>query len=114
MGREPVVASDFHHSLAYWHEHVTGRPIRVLTLPYWIMWVVCYVVELFERATHIRVRGDLGMLTPAMLDIAQLSYVFSHAKAATKLGYQPLYTLDEALHRTVRQWRDLNRKHART
>ena len=50
--------------------------------------------------------GDVGNLTPAMLATATVSYTFSHAKAARELGYKPLYTLDEALHRTVRQWRD--------
>ena len=103
---EPVMGQDFHKALAYWCERVTGRKHLVKNLPYAPIAAMCYVVEAFERLTRTRVGGDVGNLTPAMLATATVSYTFSHAKAARELGYEPLYTLDEALHRTVRQWRD--------
>ena len=103
---EPVMGQDFHKALAYWCERVTGRKHLVKNLPYAPIAAMCYVVEAFERLTRTRVGGDVGNLTPAMLATATVSYTFSHAKAARELGYKPLYTLDEALHRTVRQWRD--------
>jgi len=106
---EPCVANDFYRALAHWHERVTGAKMTITRLPLLPMVGLCYAVELFERVTRSRVKGDLANMTPAMLATAELSYTFSHAKAGRLLGYKPLYTLDEALHRTVLQWREMKR-----
>mmetsp|Transcript_4524 Transcript_4524/g.14684 ORF Transcript_4524/g.14684 Transcript_4524/m.14684 type:complete len:81 (-) Transcript_4524:218-460(-) len=68
------------------------------------MMALGYAVELVQRATRGCVKGDLALLTPAMFAVASLTYAFSSAKAKERLGYEPLYTVHEALQRTVYLW----------
>lgn len=78
--------------------------------PIRLLYVLGACVEAYAYLTHKKLPGDLGKLTPSMLDCATMSYTFSGRKAREVLGYAPLYTLDEAVHRTVGQWLKLYAK----
>lgn len=46
--------------------------------------------------------GDLRKLRPATLALARATYYFSDRKARTDFGYQPLYSVEEAMAETAR------------
>ena len=101
---EPLRAADFHDAVGHYYERQTGGAFKQTYLPRRLMMALGYAVELVQRATRGRVTGDLALLTPAMFAVASLTYAFSSAKAKERLGYEPLYTLHEALQRTVYLW----------
>jgi hypothetical protein len=43
------------------------------------------------------VKGDISLMTPAMLHTAGMEYVFKTDKASRLLGYQPVYSVDQAI-----------------
>lgn len=101
---EPMSGDDFYNAVKVYHDAAVGTPFEVFYLPIRVMTAVAYGVELYGRLTRCRPKGDLASLTPAMLDVAGLSYQFSCARAADELGYAPLYNVDEAVQRTVHLW----------
>ena len=101
---EPLRAADFHDAVGHYYKRQTGGAFKQTYLPRRLMMALGYAVELVQRATRGRVTGDLALLTPAMFAVASLTYAFSSAKAKERLGYEPLYTLHEALQRTVYLW----------
>jgi len=98
---EPVVADDLYRSLRFFYEQHTGLKMSVTYLPRRLMTGLAYLIEGYQYVSRQRVSGDLAALSPAMLNLAKLSYAFSSKKAERMLGYEPLYTVDEALQRTV-------------
>mmetsp|Transcript_39371 Transcript_39371/g.59175 ORF Transcript_39371/g.59175 Transcript_39371/m.59175 type:complete len:211 (+) Transcript_39371:394-1026(+) len=46
-------------------------------------------------------KGELGLLSPAVLDFMSAGYIFPSTKAERVLGYQPAFTMDEALMHAV-------------
>ena len=68
------------------------------------MVTLAYIVELLQWATGNQIKGEISFLTPAMMNLACLSYVFDGKNAAKLLGYKPLYNLDEAVQLTVDTW----------
>jgi len=101
---EPMVADDFINSLQWSYQELLKRPFQRRYLPMNLMKLIAWCVEFVERLTQRRISGQLEKLTPAMLAIAELSYTFSSAKARQVLGYEPLFTVDEAVQRTVHLW----------
>lgn len=80
---------------------MTLRPLGVRHLPPRVADLLAACVE---GATYLKgksLRADIGKLSPATLAICRLSYVFSVKKARQQLGWEPLYTLSEALQCTV-------------
>jgi len=67
------------------------------------LWVIGYVSEMVQRVFKGRVSlgQDLDMLTPAMLSTVTMSYTYSSEKARKVLGYEPAFTLDEAIQRSL-------------
>lgn len=104
---EPMSMDDFYSALAYFYEEHTGVKMTLYYMPVRLMWTIAYGVELFQRLIHYRPAPPLCNLTPAMLDTAGLNYAFSIDKARRVLGYEPLYTVDEALQRSVALRTDL-------
>ena len=76
---------------------MTLAPIRLL-------YVLAHCVETYARLTHKKVAGELGMLTPCMLDCATITYGFKAKKAREVLGYKPIYTFDEGMRHNVASW----------
>lgn len=103
-GSSPMTADDFCTRVAHFYAQSVGRPLKITRLPSRLMRLIAYGVELVQFLTRGQLRGDIALLTPAMFAIADLSYTFSDQLAREVLGYTPLYTLDEALQRTVAQW----------
>lgn len=98
---DPWVAADLFFALAHFWKQATGQQMPVYSVPEWPIFLLARCVELFQLLTRCRVPGDLGMLTPAMLSVATLSYSFSCKKAQEMLHYEPIYSLDEGLQKTV-------------
>jgi len=98
---EPILADNLYRSLDYFFEERVGTPMKMTYLPHRLMRGLAYLVEAYQAITHRRVTGQLSSLTPAMIHLAGMSYAFSSCKARRLLGYEPLYTIDEALQRTV-------------
>lgn len=48
--------------------------------------------------------GELKNMTPAMLATARMTYTYNCEKARRVIGYKPLYTLDEAVQKTVDEY----------
>jgi hypothetical protein len=83
---------------------LTKRKVEVTLAPIRMLYVLAHGVETYARLTHKKVSGELGMLTPCMLDCATISYGFKATKARKVLGYKPIYTFDEAMCHTVGAW----------
>merc|ERR1712166_1649403 len=104
---EPFQADNLFRSLKYFYDQKTGKSMKITYLPRRLLVGIAYANEAFQSLTRRRVTGELAPLTPAMVTLAKCSYSFSSAKAKRLLGYEPLYTVDEALQRTVSQSRHL-------
>jgi len=110
---EPFQADNLFRSLKFFYDQklfIDESPrqsMKISYLPRRLLVGIAYANEAFQALTHRRVTGELAPLTPAMVILAKCSYSFSSAKAKRLLGYEPLYTVDEALQRTVSQSRHL-------
>lgn len=67
------------------------------------IWMVGYFSEWIQEIYKGKVSlgRDLDMLTPAMLATATMSYTYNSDKAKKYLGYEPAYTLDEAIQKSL-------------
>eukprot|EP00931_Biecheleriopsis_adriatica_P101975 TRINITY_DN77019_c0_g1_i1.p1 TRINITY_DN77019_c0_g1~~TRINITY_DN77019_c0_g1_i1.p1 ORF type:complete len:428 (-),score=74.20 TRINITY_DN77019_c0_g1_i1:215-1456(-) len=101
---EPIVADDFYRSLAQAYKQVTGKTMAMQYIPYRLLIGLSYFLEAMVSVTRYRIKGDAANLSGAMINLATLSYSFSSKKANKMLGYEPLYTVDEALQRSVHMW----------
>ncbi|KAG8457347.1 hypothetical protein KFE25_014076 [Diacronema lutheri] len=100
----PLPGYDFNLALQFYYDKLTGKKTTLTIAPIWLLYTIAFFVELYARLTHRKVPGDLAKLTPCMLDAATSSYACNGAKARRVLGFEPLYTFDEAAHRTVSLW----------
>jgi sterol-4alpha-carboxylate 3-dehydrogenase (decarboxylating) len=48
--------------------------------------------------------GELDMLTPAMCQLCEINAAFPNVKAKKLLGYRPVFTVDEGLRRSIRDY----------
>lgn len=71
--------------------------MRVQHLPPRCADLLGFLVELVTYCYGRSLNADIGKLSPATLAICRLSYVFSVRKARAQLGWEPLYTLAEAV-----------------
>ncbi|GBG25927.1 3 beta-hydroxysteroid dehydrogenase type 3 [Hondaea fermentalgiana] len=80
--------------------------IDVLYVPEGIFWALAYLSELnaWLFRGKLSLGRDLDMLTPAMLSTATMSYTYSSAKARRVLGYNPVFSLDEAIQRAIHEY----------
>jgi len=67
------------------------------------LWAIGYVSELNQKIFKGRVSlgRDIDMLTPGMLTTAVMDYSYTSAKAKEWLGYEPGFTLDEAIQKSL-------------
>jgi plant 3beta-hydroxysteroid-4alpha-carboxylate 3-dehydrogenase len=101
---EPLIANEYYSAVQYFYQQATSRPFAVVYLPRNLMVLLAHVVEVIQRVTKRQLSGEIALLTPAMFAVARCSYGFSYDKARQLLGYSPLYTVDEAVQRTVHLW----------
>lgn len=76
---------------------MTLRPLRVRRLPPRCADLLAACVELATYWHGASLASDVGKLSPPTLAICRLSYAFSVARARSLLGWEPLYTLSEAV-----------------
>eukprot|EP00929_Paragymnodinium_shiwhaense_P113430 TRINITY_DN81724_c0_g1_i1.p1 TRINITY_DN81724_c0_g1~~TRINITY_DN81724_c0_g1_i1.p1 ORF type:complete len:447 (-),score=79.42 TRINITY_DN81724_c0_g1_i1:336-1676(-) len=101
---EPIVAGDFFDAIGYFNEQATGQAMPKRVLPRGLMTVIAWCVESYQRVRGKRMAGDLALLTPPVLTISGMNYAFKSKKAHDVLGYSPLFTVDQALQKTVDVW----------
>eukprot|EP01062_Namystynia_karyoxenos_P062327 TRINITY_DN5521_c0_g1_i1.p1 TRINITY_DN5521_c0_g1~~TRINITY_DN5521_c0_g1_i1.p1 ORF type:complete len:397 (+),score=121.79 TRINITY_DN5521_c0_g1_i1:83-1273(+) len=101
---EPVYAEDLYVALTKY-----APEVKLVFAPKSMMWVLAYITELLVWFTGDRIKlGDLRMLTPAMMNTAAMSYTFDCSKAKKVLGYEPVYSFDQACAKTVADFRRAN------
>ena len=80
-------------------------PIQFTYLPRKLLVVLAYIVEWIQWFTSGRgISGDLKSLTPAMTNLARISYILKSTKARDLLGYRPLFTVDDGVKFTSKIW----------
>ena len=74
------------------------------------LWVIGYISELNQRIFKGKVSlgRDIDMLTPGMLATATMEYSYNSDKAKRVLGYEPAYTLDQAIQKSLYDFWDLH------
>lgn len=70
-----------------------------------LMRIIQYVVEGLHRVFPKIDLGELNKMTPSLHDLQRESYLFSSAKAERVLGYQPLYSIEQAIRKSVEEFR---------
>merc|ERR1719424_493255 len=70
------------------------------------LWAIAHISELNQRIFKGKVSlgRDVDMLTPPMLSTATMSYSYKSDKARDILGYEPVFTLDEAIQRSLHDY----------
>lgn len=101
---EVLSRESFYRLLKFYYEQRAQGRLGWQYLPDNFFDVLSWFVETCQRITRTRIVGDLKSVTPAAFDVARASFHFSGAKARDVLGYRPVYTVDEALQKTVDFW----------
>ena len=81
------------------------RPNGMVAIPtpYRLLHGLAYVIEGLQ-ALNMRVPGQLGQLTGATVEYLELSYAFSSRKAHERLGYEPAFSVEQAVQMSVEEW----------
>lgn len=99
---EPMSSEDF-----YFTAKAFIPNLRINYTPFVMVRLLAYGVETLQRLIPSRLTpdkvGDLAICSPAMLDTC-LTYVFKTTKAKDVLGYQPIYTVDQGIQKSVREY----------
>jgi len=95
----PMRLIDFCHIVNYFRP---GGLVMIPT-PYRLLTLVAKVVEGLHGIGY-KVPGQLGTLTTATVEFLELSYAFSSRKAQQRLGYEPLFTVEQAVQMSVDEW----------
>ena len=77
--------------------------ITVIPTPEKLLIGLSYIVEL---AAYLKkpFPGQLGQLTRATIRFLDMSYVFSSRKARDCLGYEPIFSMEDAMQMSVEEW----------
>uniref|UniRef100_A0A7S4VBN1 3-beta hydroxysteroid dehydrogenase/isomerase domain-containing protein n=1 Tax=Alexandrium monilatum TaxID=311494 RepID=A0A7S4VBN1_9DINO len=80
--------------------------VRWICIPWWVMCPLTWSLETFKWLTRGRFKlpTHLDMVTPALLDQMNLGFTYSSQKARDRLGYAPVYTVDEAIQRSLHDY----------
>mmetsp|Transcript_4555 Transcript_4555/g.7905 ORF Transcript_4555/g.7905 Transcript_4555/m.7905 type:complete len:802 (+) Transcript_4555:362-2767(+) len=114
---EPVSNEDFWLSTK---KHIQRMPrvkreslfIEYLYIPMAPLYVISYISEFVQWAFKGKVSlgKDVDILTPATLITATMSYTYTSKKAKRVLGYEPVFTLDEAIQRSLNEYYETHYK----
>jgi len=83
--------------------HVRPGGLVTIPTPHRLLHGLAYAVE-GATALGFKVPGVLGQLTAATVEYLELSYAFSSRKAHERLGYEPLFTVEQAVQMSVDEW----------
>ena len=75
----------------------------VVPTPHRLLHLLSFVVEGLT-ALKIKVPGMFGQLTAATVEYLELSYAFSSRKAHERLGYEPAFSVEQAVQMSVDEW----------
>jgi len=111
---DPVSMEDFWNLTRKIIKRLPSKKMRKrLALEFvWIpeqpLWWLAYVSELSQRVFKGKVSlgADLDTLTPAMLSTATMTYTYTSAKARRVLGYEPVYSLEDAITLSLHEYYD--------
>src|SRR5690349_2204418 len=85
--------------------------IKISHLPFPIAYVLAHISGALQTVVgECKWLGDLQMLTPNILDFYSIDYVSTSTKAAIELSYQPIYTIDEGIQKSMEEFADQQRK----
>eukprot|EP00547_Thalassionema_nitzschioides_P018891 CAMPEP_0194239550 /NCGR_PEP_ID=MMETSP0158-20130606/5971_1 /TAXON_ID=33649 /ORGANISM="Thalassionema nitzschioides, Strain L26-B" /LENGTH=387 /DNA_ID=CAMNT_0038974039 /DNA_START=118 /DNA_END=1281 /DNA_ORIENTATION=+ len=86
----------------FWERVQHYRPeLKVAVIPYFLCWMIAYIMEALQYTTRGSIKGEISILTPAMLQVSGAKYAFCIDKAQRVLGYEPLYTMNQGIQRVV-------------
>ena len=83
--------------------HFRPGGLVLFPTPHRLLHGLSYVVEALI-GMGVKVPGQLGLLTAATVEYLELSYAFSSRKAHQRIGYEPAFTVEEAVQMAVEEW----------
>jgi len=94
----------------YAHPDKVKSTLDLIFIPEQPLWAIGYVSELNQRIFKGKVSlgRDLDMLTPGMLATAVMEYSYNSDKAKKFLGYEPAYSLDQAIQKSLYEYWELH------
>ena len=99
---EPMSSEDF-----YFTAKAFIPNLKVNYMPFVFVRLLAHGVETMQRFIPFKLTpdkvGDLAICSPAMLDTC-MTYVFKSTKAKDVLGYQPIYTVDQGIQKSLREY----------
>lgn len=77
--------------------------MQLVFVPLAPMWAVAYLSEGIQRITQGRLRlpRSLAEFTPPTIQTGILDYSYKNDKAARVLGYEPAYSVEEAIQQSI-------------
>ena len=103
---DPVSQFDFHYSVQKVMRDTFAQPLSELHYVFLLMtalWIAAYISEWNQQLFQGRLSlgKNLDMLTPPALMTASMNYSYTSDKAKRDLGYEPVYTLDEGIQKSI-------------
>ncbi len=99
---DPMSSEDF-----YFSAKAVVPDIKINYMPFVFVRLLAHGVETMQRMVPFKLTpdkvGDLAICSPAMLDTC-MSYVFKSTKAKEVLGYRPIYTVDQGIQKSFREY----------
>jgi len=98
---QPLYTSEFWETVQHFEPRVTIRYLPV-AVSYLLAQFSTAVQTIFGKANWL---GDLSLLTMGLYDLIHYSYSAKSDKAFKLLGYSPLYTVEEAIQKTIEEYK---------
>lgn len=94
---EPMSAHDFSALIKFYEPRVV-----ISSYPYPLYYLLALISSSIQTMFgRVKWLGPLAMLDLSLLELMSINYTFSSGKASNLLGYSPLYTVSEAVQKTV-------------
>jgi len=88
------------------HPEKRKSTLELIFIPESPLWFMAYISELNQKIFKGRVSlgRDLDMMTPGMMATATMEYSYNSDKAKQFIGYEPAYTLDQAIQKSLYEY----------
>jgi len=97
---EPLTSEELYLAVNHYYPEC-----KLVYTPPRLMSLIAHIVRTISWITKDAIPlGELKNMTPAMLATARMTYTYDCKKARRILNYKPLYTLDEAVQKTVDEY----------
>jgi nucleoside-diphosphate-sugar epimerase len=77
--------------------------VVMMVTPFHLLNLLAYVIEWITSFGY-KVPGELGLLTVATKEYLELSYAFNCKKAHQRLGYEPIFSMEQAIQYSIHEW----------